>query len=78
MEIFKNNLTEPGQKDVDRGLESAANKVKDLELKLESAKIQHAKMIIVKDCIHEFDPNEPNGMELIVSTCIKCGYSWYD
>jgi hypothetical protein len=78
MEVLKNNLTEHGQKDVERSLEISIKNLNELTLKLENAKKRHEDMLIVKDCIHEFDPNEPNGMELIVSTCIKCGYAWYD
>ena len=81
METFKvtdQEVLDRMTREVARDHEVVAANVEKLKRQLADSESHLKKLEDALTCDHEFDPSQPNGMQLIESTCIKCGYTWYD
>lgn len=69
-------LTKHGRFTVSAALKAARLSLKKAQLKVKEAKAEVEKMEAITHCKHKLEM--VGGMELVVTTCSKCGFKWYD
>lgn len=72
----KNQLTDHGKQVVADFLETAQEMYEQSQRGLERARANLQFALKVRECDH--DLKFEGGIERVVTTCTKCGFSWYD